>query len=160
MKQPSAKAQEKQYNLDKDVPFVITIGKKSYKCRYLKDWTSHQISIEIVKAAPNPVADVTELVKLLSTHITLPSKVLSMLILEKPWKIMLFHWYLWRKFYMTTTQRDKSAALITVYEALDLSFFFQNIQLIAEMNTLRMRMTKTELKQLSAELQSERKPAS
>jgi len=160
MKQPSAAAQKKQYDIQNDTPFDVPVGKKVYKCRYTKDWTSHRISIEIVNASPNPIASVSEMVNLMSTQITLQSKVLSLLILEKPWKIRLFHWYFWRKLYRTTGSRDKSDALLKVYEALDLGFFFQNTQLIVEMNTLKKRMTKTELKQLSQELQSERKPAS
>ncbi len=159
-RQTSAAAQEKQYNISKDVPFSVTVAGKTYKCRYLKEWTAGKISLLIVQRDPNPKAEAKEMIELMAKNNTISSKCVSLLILEKPWKIKLFHWYLWRWIYKHAIARELSTALLTVYEALDLSFFFQNMQLIAEMNILKMRLTKTELKQLSAELQSERKQVS
>lgn len=158
--QPSAAAQKKQYEIREDIPFIVTVGKKQFKCRYLKEWTAGKISYLIVQRDPNPKASTKEMVALMSKNNTISSKCVSLLILEKPWKVRFFHWYLWRWIYKHSTARELSAALMTVYEALDLSFFFQNMTLIAEMNTLKKRLTKTELKQLSAELQSERNQVS
>ena len=157
----SAEAQKKQYEISNDVPFVVTVaGGRKFNCRYLKEWTAGKISYLIVQRDPNPKADAREMVALLAKNNTIASKCVSMLILEKPWKIKLFHWYFWRWIYRKSIVRELSSALMTVYEALDLSFFFQNMQLIVEMNTLKKRLTKTELKQLSAELQSERSQVS
>lgn len=157
----SAKAQKKQYEISKDVPFKITIsGGRNFRCRYLKEWTAGKISYLIVQRDPNPKAEAKEMIKLMAKNNTIASKCVSMLILETPLKIQLFHWVFWRWIYRKSVARELSAALLVVYEALDLSFFFQNMQLIVEMNTLKKRLTKTELKQLSAELQSERKPVS
>jgi hypothetical protein len=157
----SAKAQRKQYEISKDIPFVVSVaGGKKFKCRYLKEWTAGKISYLIVQRDPNPKAEAKEMIALMAKNNTISSKCVSLLILEKPWKIRLFHWYFWRWIYRRSVARELSEALLVVYEALDLQFFFQNMTLIVEMNTLKKRMTKTELKQLSAELQSERKPAS
>ena len=157
----SPKAQKKQYEISKDVPFVITVaGGRKFNCRYLNEWTAGKISYLIVQRDPNPKAEASEMIALMAKNNTIASKCVSMLILEKPWKIKLFHWYFWRWIYRKSIVRELSVALMTVYEALDLSFFFQNMQLIVEMNILKKRMTKTELKQLSAELQSERSQVS
>ena len=156
----SAKAQRKQYEIANDVPFEITLNGKIYKCRYLKEWTAGKISYLIAQREPNPEADVAQMIELMKKNNTLASKCVALMILEKPWKISLFYPYFWRKIYRTCTARELTGALTTVYEALDLSFFFQNTILTDQMNTLKMKLTKMELKQLSAELQSERSPVS
>jgi len=157
----SPEAQKKQYEISKDVPFIITVANgRKFNCRYMKEWTAGKISYLIAQRDPNPKAEAREMIELMAKNNTIASKCVSMLILEKPWKIKLFHWYFWRWIYRKSIVRELSTALLTVYEALDLSFFFQNMQLIVEMNTLKKRLTRTELKQLSAELQSERNPAS
>lgn len=157
--QPSAAAQLKQHEISNDIPFTVTVaGGKVFNCRYLKEWTAGKISYLITQRDPNPKADSKEMIALMAKNNTIASKCVSMLILEKPWKVKLFHWYFWRWIYRKSIASEMSEALLTVYKALDLQFFFQNMTLIVEMNTLKKRMTKTELKQLSAELQSEKKP--
>jgi len=153
----SKSAQLRQHEIKEDIPFVVTLGRKSYKCRYLKEWTSGKISYLIAQREPNPTADAKEMIALMAKNNTLAAKCTSMLILGSYWKIKLFHWYFWRKLYRNSAARELTEALSTVYEALDLSFFFQNMILLDQMNMLKKRLTKTELKQLSAELQSEKK---
>ena len=160
MKNPSFEAQRKQYEIKEDIPFIITIAKKQFKCRYLKEWTSGKISYLIVQREPNPMADAKEMLALMAKNNTISSKCVALLTLETPLKIKLFYWWRWRWIYRNATARELSEALSTVMEALDLSFFFQNMILVEAMNTLKKRLTKVELKQLSAELQSERSQAS
>lgn len=156
----SAAAQRKQYEIKNDIPFKVTLGKKTYKCRYLKEWTSGKISYLIAQREPNPQADAKEMIKIMAHNNTLSAKCVSMLILGSYWKIKLFHWWFWRSIYRNHSARELTEALATVYEALDLSFFFQNMILLDQMNTLKKRLTKIELKQLSAELQSEKSQVS
>jgi hypothetical protein len=155
----SAAAQRKQHEIKEDIPFVVTLMGREYKCRYLKEWTAGKISYLIAQREPNPTADVSAMVDLMKKNNTIASKCVSMLILGSYWKIRLLHWWFWRKLYRNCIGRELTVALTTVYEALDLSFFFQNMILIEQMNILKKKMTKIELKQLSAELQSERNPA-
>lgn len=150
-------AQILQHEIKEDIPFLVTLGRKQYHCRYLKEWTAGKISYLIAKREANPQADAKEMIKLMAMNNTLSSKCVSMLILGSYWKINLFHWYFWRSIYRNNIGRELTEALTTVYEALDLSFFFQNMLLSEQMNILKKKMTKTELKQLSAELQSEKK---
>ena len=150
-------AQLRQHELKEDIPFIVTLGRKSYKCRYLKEWVSGKISYLIADADPEHEPDAKAMIRLMSKKNTLASKCVSMLILGSYWKIKLFHWYFWRKIYRNNTGRELTEALSIIYEALDLSFFFQNMILLDQMNTLKKRLTKIELKQLSAELQSEKK---
>lgn len=152
----SPTAQRKQYEIANDIPFEVKLGKKTYKCRYLKEWTSGKISYLIAQYEPNPKADAKGMIKIMAHNNTLASKCTSLLILGSYWKIKLFHWWLWRKIYRNSTGKELTEALTTVYEALDLSFFFQNMILLEQMNTLKKRLTKIELKQLSQELQSEK----
>jgi len=156
----SPQVQRKQYEIANDVPFEITLNGKKYKCRYLKEWTAAKISYLITQRNPNPEADVSQMLKLMAQNNTIASKCCALMILEKPWKIKLFYRFLWRKIYKTCTAREITEALTVVYEALDLSFFFQNMILVDQMNILKKKLTKMELKQLSAELQSERSPLS
>lgn len=151
------KAQLRQHEIKEDIPFIVTLGKKQYKCRYLKEWTSGKISYLIAQREPNPTADAKEMIKLMAKNNTLAAKCTSMLILGSYWKIKLFHWYFWRSIYRNSTAHELTDALTIIYQALDLSFFFQNMILLDQMNMLKMRLTKTELKQLSAELASEKK---
>lgn len=153
----SKSAQLRQHEIKEDIPFVVTLGRKQYKCRYLKEWTSGKISYLIAQREPNPTADAKEMIALMAKNNTLAAKCTSMLILGSYWKIKLLHWYFWRKLYRNSTAHELTDALTVVYEALDLSFFFQNMILLDQMNMLKKRLTKTELKQLSAELQSEKK---
>ena len=152
-------AQLRQHEIKEDIPFIVTLGKKTYKCRYLKEWVSGKISYLIAQREPNPQADAKEMIALMAKNNTLAARCVSMLILGSYWKIKLFHWYFWRSIYRNHEGRELTEALTTVYEALDLSFFFQNMILLDQMNMLKKRLTKTELKQLSAELQSEKKLA-
>lgn len=151
-------AQQKQYEIANDIPFEIILNGKKYKCRYLKEWTAGKISYLIAQREPNPNADAQEMISLMAKNNTIASKCIALMILEKPWKVKLFYPWFWRKIYKTCTSRELTQALTTVYEALDLSFFLQSMMLVSEMNMLKKKLTKTELKQLSAELQLERNP--
>ena len=152
-------AQLRQHEIKEDIPFIVTLGHRTYKCRYLKEWVSGKISYLIAQREPNPQADAKEMIALMAKNNTLAARCVSMLILGSYWKIKLFHWYFWRSIYRNHEERELTEALTTVYEALDLSFFFQNMILLDQMNMLKKRLTTTELKQLSAELQSEKKLA-
>jgi hypothetical protein len=154
----SKEGQLKQHEIRYDVPFEVYLGSKKYHCRYLKEWVSGQISYLIAKCDPTQSAEVKDVINLMVNRNTLSAKCISMLILGSYWKIKLFHWYFWRYIYRNYSSRELTNALTQVYEALDLSFFFQNSILLDQMNTLRRRMTKTELKQLSQELQSGKNP--
>lgn len=153
----SKSAQLRQHEIKEDIPFEVKLGRKVYKCRYLKEWASGKISYMIADADPEHEPDAKAMIRLMAKKNTLASKCVSMLILGSYWKIKLFHWYFWRSIYRNHEARELTDALTTVYEALDLSFFFQNMILLDQMNMLKKRLTKTELKQLSAELQSEKK---
>jgi len=154
----SSRAQRKQYEIANDIPFEVILNGKTYKCRYLKEWTAGKISYLIAQREPNAEADVSQMIELMKKNNTIASKCVALMILEKPLKVRLFYPFLWRKLYKTCTSRELTQALTTVYEALDLSFFFQNMILVEQMNILKKKLTKIELKQLSAELQSEKSP--
>jgi hypothetical protein len=154
------KEQKRQYDLKHDKPFKVNVGKRSYKCKYLKTWTSDQIASIIVLSDVSPHGDMKETVRFISKSGTMAPKMISMLILGSYLKIKLFHWILWRYIYITCTPRDYSNGLSEIMEAMDMGSFFLNIRLAEAMNTLRMQMTQEEARSFQAELQSEKKQPS
>lgn len=157
MEYASKEAQIAQAELIDDTPFPVRIGSHVFKARYLKSFNQRKISLDIAKALPTTTGDVEELIKLMASKGTLTPKCISRLILSSYWKIKLFHWAFWRWLDYTYDSRHFLGALSVLFNAYGFSFFFQNMVLLTEMNMLMKRLTKTELKQLSQELQSEKK---
>lgn len=158
MEYASKEAQIAQAELIDDTPFPVRIGSHTFKARYLKSFNQRKISLAIVKSLPNsPSGDVEELITLMSSKGKLTAQCISRLILSSYWKIKLFHWIFWRWLDRTYDNRHFLEALSVLFKAYGFGFFFQNMVLLTEMNILTKRLTKTELKQLSAELQSEKK---
>ena len=153
----SKAAQLRQADLEEDKPFIVPLGSHTFHATYLKNFNQRKISRLIVQASPNPVGDVNELVNIMAEQGTLTPKCISRMILNSPVKIFLFHWIFWRWIDWKFQNRQMTEALIVLFSSMDLSFFFRNMTLIVELNMLTKRLTKTELKQLSQELQSERK---
>lgn len=143
--------EQKQYELAHDIPFVLKMGKHTYTCHYTKEWVSARISYAIAKCVPNPKADVSELIKLMSRNNTLPSRCVAYLLLGSWWKIIAFHWLYWRILYVRHTSFEIHQGLNAVFNAVDVGFFFQNMILLDQMNTLKKRMSKEELEQLYQE---------
>lgn len=157
MEYASKEAQIAQAELIDDTPFPVRIGSHTFKARYLKSFNQRKISLAIAKQLPNPSGDVEELILLMAAKGKLTPQCISRLILSSYWKIKLFHWVFWRWLDYTYDGRHFLGALSVLFKAYGFGFFFQNMVLLTEMNILTKRLTKTELKQLSAELQSEKK---
>ena len=154
----SPQAQLHQANLIDDTPFIVPLGKYTFHARYLKSFNDRRVCAMIVESSPNPTADINELIRIMSTQGTLTPKSISRLILGSYWKIRLFHGIFWRWIDYSFSHMQMTEALTVLFEAQGLSFFFQNTTLLVEgMTTLKKRMTKTELKQLSQELLLEKK---
>ena len=155
------KEQKKQHDIKYDIPFKVKVGKRTYKCKYLKTWVADKIAQIIIKADVEPSEDMKTTMKFISKSGSLAPKVVSMLILGSFWKIKLFHWLFWRYLYVTCTPSENASGLSEALEAMDLSSFFLSIRLAEAMNTMRKKMTQKEAAKLSpAEQQSEKMPRS
>lgn len=155
MNKETVKQEKKQYDIKYDRPFKVTVGKKIYRCNYLKTWVADRIAKEIVKANVEPSSDMQETMEFISKSGSLAPKVISMLILGSWWKIKLFNrvfsWYVYR----TCTPSQNADGLSEVLTAMDMSSFFLSIRLVEALNTMRMKATQKAAAALSqAEQQS------
>lgn len=148
------KEQKKQYDIKYDRPFTVNVGKRTYRCKYLKTWTADKIASIIVCSDVSPHGDMKDTIKFISKSGTMAPKMISMLILGSYIKIKLFHWIFWRYIYITCTPKDYSNGLSEIMEAMDMGSFFLNIRLAEAMNTLRKQMTQEEARSYQAGLQS------
>jgi len=141
--------------LDKKIP--IKLGRKEYKIRYLKTWTSDRIASVLVDMECNLLTDDEMDIKKVAMSGTAPSKVLSYAILGSYFKIKLFHWIFWRYLYRSKTSTDMAKGLFETLKAMDVHSFLESIQLAATMNTMRMRQMKEVLQGSSQAKQSQEK---
>lgn len=152
MKQASLSAQKEQYNIDTDTPFSVKLGRLKFKLRYLKQATANRISLEDVSRKELIGKDVKAS---LMANGRITAKVISLAILATPIKIKLFHWLLWRYIYNYYSVEEAHLALATIMgKLLQISFFFQSLALIEDMNQLTMKMTEVEAKSYQVELES------
>lgn len=153
-----AKAQELQYNINNDIATPIKLGKRTFKVKYLKEWTANTISVLIAKKNITIKGDNT--MESLAAVNSLPSKVLSMAILGTRWKIFFFHAIFWRYIRDNFTPKEISEALEAITEKMQLAFFLRSMVLIESMNQLKIQLTKEEALSYQAELVSGRRQTS
>ena len=159
-KQPDYKTQRKQYEIANDIPFVVKLGGKTHKVKYMKGKSRDMISYLHVSQKVIDSDDPKEILKAMRHNERIHAKVIAVMLLNSFWKIKLFYWIYWRWIFHSYSEYDFFQVLPTVMEANGNEFFFQNTVLLSAMNTLKMRMTKEEAERLLAEPASEKKPVS
>ena len=157
IKQPSHKTQRKQFEIANDVPFLVHLGSRTFKCKYLKGKAQDMISYlhlsQKIIESDNP----KDILKAMKHNNRVHAKVVAVMILNSFWRLMLYPFY-WRWIYHTYSSKELSEAMQTVMEANGTEFFFQNTIFLSATNTLKMKLTKQEAEQLLAEQVSEKKP--
>lgn len=153
IKEASAEMQKKQFEIDSDIPFNVKLGKKTYKVKHLKEWVGRRFSYEIAKknSLLKSESDNYDQLKALNEVGSLPSKCLSVAILNNWIKIMLFHWIFWRYISIKYTQSEINKAINDIAGALELEVFFYNIASLENLNQLRIKMTQMEALQYRQE---------
>lgn len=162
-KEVNPQAQQEQFEIDNDIPFVVILGSQKYRVRRLKDWTANRISYEIAKKNGTLVSegdDICAILNSMKSSGDLCSKIISLAVLGSWWKIKLFHPIFWRYISRIATQSDLNKSLSTIIDKLELRFFFLNMILLENMNQLRMKLARMEAQQYQAELESEQKQTS
>ena len=126
IKDASPEMQQKQYEIDTDKQFKVKLGKRTYRVRNLKEWVGKRFSYEIAKknSLLNSESDNYDQLKALNEIGSLPSKCLSIAILNNWIKIGLFHWIFWRYISITCTQSEINQAINGISKALELEVFF------------------------------------
>ena len=159
-KQPAHQTQRKQFEIANDIPFLVKLGSKMHKVRYMKGKSRDMISYLHVSQKIIDSDDPKEILKAMRHNERIHAKVIAVMLLNSFWRIKLFYWIYWRWIFHTYSEYDFFQVLPTVMEANGNEFFFQNTVLLSAMNTLKMRMTKEEAERLLAEPASEKKPVS
>jgi hypothetical protein len=162
IKEVSAEMQQKQFEIDSDLPFKVQLGKKTYKVTYLKEWVGRRFSYEIAKknSLLESESENYDQLKALNAVGYLPSKCLSIAILNNWIKIKLFHWIFWRYISIKYTQSEINKAINDISGALELEVFFYNIASLENLNQLRIKMTQVEALQYRQEQVSVQKQTS
>ena len=155
-----AKTEKKINDIKNDVPFLVPVGNKEYKCKYLKSRTSEIISMLIVNEKEENPKNAIETLKGLKMNGRNPAKITSLLILNSYWKIRLFHWVFWRYLFTVKENKDFTQAIAVCIEAMQLDSFSLSVALTSKLNTLRIRMTQEEQERLYQEQLSDQKPTS
>lgn len=160
MKEANLDAQEQLYNIDNDVPTPIKMGKRVFMVKDLKQSIANRISLLNVKREKLLSLDGSNIESSTKENGKITSKVLSLAICGNPIKAFFLHAFLWRYIYHSFSYKETSEALYGIFSKLQLGFFFQNLALIEEMNTLTKKLTQKEAKLYRQELQSEQKQTS
>ncbi|MBS5625757.1 MAG: hypothetical protein KHW86_11155 [Porphyromonadaceae bacterium] len=159
--QPSVEAQKKLCDIDDDVrlPFTIPGTSDVYKIGFLKSSTCNMITrLLVTRKVSKPKSDSTiDVVKSMSKHSYIPYKVAAYGILNSPWKIRLFHGFLWRKLARKYDYSQVLYIVQRVYDNIDLAAFFLSMALAEKMMNSMKMMTQKEVGQYAAELESELK---
>ena len=158
-KQPLHEIQRKQFEIANDKPFTVRLGKKTYRCKYLKGKSQDLISYLHLSQKVIDSDDPKEILAAMNHNNRIHAKVVAVMILNSFWRLKLYPIF-WRWIYHTYSSAELAEAMQIVAEANGTQFFFQNTIYLTATNTLKMKLTKKEAEQLLAEQESEKKPPS
>ena len=160
LKQPNNETQRKQYEIKNDVPFIIQLGSRTYKCRYLKGKPQDMISYLHLSQKIVDTDNPKDILSALKHNNRIHAKAVAVMILNSYWKIKLWYPFFWRWLFHTYSSKDFSVAMQQIMEINGVEFFFASTMYLSASNTLKMRMTKEEASAILAEQQSGSAPAS
>ena len=148
---------EKLQELEENEKLTFQLGKKTYKIARLGQWTSRKINrliFDIQKARSEE--DIRES----DEDRLLVPKVISLAILKYPWKIKLFHWYLWRKLDRKYSQQDFLPIISKIIDNSDMAFFSKNLASLHMAAMMETEITKETITNIAARLKSEQETTS
>ena len=148
---------EKLQELEENEKLTFQLGKKTYKIARLGQWTSRKINrlvFDIQKARSEE--DIRES----DEDRLLVPKVISLAILKYPWKIKLFHWYLWRKLDKKYSQQDFLPIISKIIDNSDMAFFSKNLASLHMAAMMETEITKETITNIAARLKSEQETTS
>lgn len=148
---------EKLQELEENEKLSFQLGKKTYKIARLGQWTSRKINrlvFDIQRARSEE--DIRES----DEDRLLVPKVISLAILKYPWKIKLFHWYLWRKLDRKYSQQDFLPIISKIIDNSDMAFFSKNLASLHMAAMMETEITKETITNIAARLKSEQETTS
>ena len=148
---------EKLQELEENEKLSFQLGKKTYKIARLGQCTSRKINrlvFQLQKARSED--DIRES----DEDRLLVAKVISLAILKYPWKIKLFHWYLWRKLDRKYSQQDFLPIISKIIDNSDMAFFSKNLASLHMAAMMETEITKETITNIAARLKSEQETTS
>ena len=148
---------EKLQELEENEKLTFQLGKKTYKIARLGQWTSRKINrlvFDIQRARSEE--DIRES----DEDRLLVPKVISLAILKYPWKIKLYHWYLWRKLDRKYSQEDFLPIISKIIDNSDMAFFSKNLASLHMAAMMETEITKETITNIAARLKSEQETTS
>jgi hypothetical protein len=143
--------------LEQNEKLSFQLGKKTYKIARLGQWTSMRINrliFELQKKRSEE--DIRES----DDDRLLVPKVISLAILKYPWRIRLFHWYLWRKLNRKYSQQDFLPIISKIIDNSDMAFFSKNLASLHMAAMMETEITKETITSIAARLKSEQETTS
>ena len=143
--------------LEQNEKLSFQLGKKTYKIARLGQWTSMRINrliFELQKKRSEE--DIRES----DDDRLLVPKVISLAILKYPWRIRLFHWYLWRKLNRKYSQQDFLPIISKIIDNSDMAFFSKNLASLHMAAMMETEITKETITNIAARLKSEQETTS
>lgn len=145
---------QKLQELEDNEKMSFKLGKKTYKIARLSNWTSREINKLMTKLQKKKLATVDDVLDSDEDRVLMP-KIIAMAILRRPWKIKLFHWYLWRKLDKKYNQRDFAEIISVIINNSDMTFFSRNLASLHLAAMMETEMTKETITSIAAKLKSE-----
>ena len=148
---------EQLQQLEDNERLSFQLGKKTYKIARLSQWTSMRINRLIFQLQKKrSELDIRES----DEDRLLVPKVISLAILKYPWKIRMFHWYLWRKLNRKYSQADFMPIISKIIDNSDMAFFSKNLASLHMAAMMETEISKETTTNIAARLKSEQETTS
>ena len=148
---------EQLQQLEDNEKLSFQLGKKTYKIARLGQWTAMRINRLVFqlqkKRSEEDIRESDE------DRLLVP-KVISLAILKYPWKIKIFHWYLWRKLNRKYSQADFTPIISKIIDNSDMAFFSKNLASLHMAAMMETEITKETITNIAARLKSEQETTS
>ena len=159
MTEKIADINEKLQKLEDNEKITFTLGKKKYKIARLCNWTSRKINKYIFALQKKKLETADDVIDSAEDRVLMP-KIISIARLRRPWKIKMFHWYLWRKLDKRYDQSDFEKIISVIINNSDMAFFSKNLASLHMAAMMETEITKETITSIAAKLKSEQETIS
>ena len=159
MTEKIADINEKLRQLEDNEKLTFMLGRKKYKIARLCNWTSRRINKYIFALQRKKLETPEDVINSDDDRILIP-KIISIAILRRPWKIRMFHWYLWRKLDKKYDQSQFEKVISVIINNSDMAFFSKNLASLHMAAMMETEMTKETITSIAARLKSEQETTS
>lgn len=149
----------KLQELEDNEKLTFVLGKKTYRIARLNNWTSRRINRLIFRLQDKRIDTARDVMGSDADRVLIP-KIISLAILRRPWKIKLFHWYLWRRLDKKYNQADFHSIISVIINNSDMNFFSKNLVSLHMAAMMETEITKETITNIAAKLKSERETTS